>query len=63
MKLSMRPNRKLRIVHDTPALGLAIYIAGAEITIRAKAPDEPDATLTSVIIGRRVEIESEQPED
>ena len=62
MKLSMRPNRKIRIAHDL-RLGFAIYASAGEITIRAKEPGEPDCHLTSIIIGRRVEIESEQPED
>ena len=62
MKLSMRPNRKIRIAHDNQ-LGFAIYAQGAEITIRAKEHGEPDCHLTSIVVGRRVEIESEQPED
>lgn len=56
VKVDIRRDEHLRIKNDSRGVGFLLHVAGDEIHVRAKSPDEPDAYKTTVVFESNVEV-------
>ena len=59
MKLSLKggsDSEHIRVHNDSKDCGFLINISGQDVHIRAKSPDEPDATKTTLVLESNVEV-------